>query len=212
LQQTAALGGTPQSTITATLLLPKETIIVAANTPVIAPLIPISDLIINAPLEGEHLRVGPITIIGSGPSGRMIEVLNGDQVLGTIKVRNSMWELNIVADKPSAMSLIVRLQGSELIERRPVRITIGEPIQDDTCSTILKPNCDAWVTRNGGLSLRMRAQPGTDQAIVVLLPVGTQVKLLDPPRSVGTAAWWRVQTIGGREGWVAGENLVTKPD
>ena len=73
-------------------------------------------------------------------------------------------------------------------------------------------NCQAWVTRAQGRGLRLRAGAGTDQAIVEVLPIGTQMTLLEGPQQIGDTPWWRVRTTGGKEGWVAGNNLVLQPD
>jgi uncharacterized protein YgiM (DUF1202 family) len=78
--------------------------------------------------------------------------------------------------------------------------------------TNLAPGCTAWVTRAGGLALRMRTGAGIDQSISTRLPVGTQVTLLEGPSVVGTSLWWHVRTQSEREGWVDGANLVLQPD
>jgi hypothetical protein len=36
--------------------------------------------------------------------------------------------------------------------------------------------------------------------------------LLEGPQAANGLNWWRVRTVGGREGWVAGEELRTQPD
>jgi uncharacterized protein YgiM (DUF1202 family) len=58
----------------------------------------------------------------------------------------------------------------------------------------------------------LRTGAGTDQSISAKLPVGTQMKLLEGPQAANGLSWWRVRTIGGREGWVAGEELRLQPD
>ena len=36
--------------------------------------------------------------------------------------------------------------------------------------------------------------------------------VLEGPSPADGFTWWRVRTVGGNEGWVAGENLVIQPD
>jgi hypothetical protein len=38
------------------------------------------------------------------------------------------------------------------------------------------------------------------------------LQLLEGPTSANGYTWWRVATIGGRTGWVAGEELRVQPD
>jgi hypothetical protein len=104
----------------------------------------------------------------------------------------------------------VRVKGSDEIVGRPIRVTVGEALTD-FCSD-LELGCQAWVTREGGLSLRMRSGPGTSNSIVEKLPIGTQMEILEGPEQANGFPWYRVRTKGGSEGWVAGNNLVLQPD
>jgi hypothetical protein len=51
-------------------------------------------------------------------------------------------------------------------------------------------------------SLNLRAGPGTDQAVLVVLAKGDQVALLDESQVVGDTTWIKVRA-GDREGWVS---------
>jgi SH3 domain-containing protein len=70
----------------------------------------------------------------------------------------------------------------------------------------------AYVTRAGGLPLRLRSGAGLNHEAIDHLPPGTQMTLLDGPQQADNHAWWHIRTADGREGWVAGEDLRSQPD
>ena len=70
----------------------------------------------------------------------------------------------------------------------------------------------AYVTRAGGLPLRLRTGAGLNHEIAGRLQPGTQMQLLEGPQQADNHAWWRIRTSDGREGWVAGEELRMQPD
>jgi uncharacterized protein YgiM (DUF1202 family) len=70
----------------------------------------------------------------------------------------------------------------------------------------------AYVTRAGGLPLRLRTGAGLNNEISGRLQPGTEMQLLEGPKQADNHAWWRIRTSDGREGWVAGEELRTQPD
>ena len=70
----------------------------------------------------------------------------------------------------------------------------------------------AYVTRAGGMPLRLRTGAGLNNEIAGRLQPGTQMQLLEGPRQADNHAWWRIRTSDGHEGWVAGEELRTQPD
>jgi hypothetical protein len=71
---------------------------------------------------------------------------------------------------------------------------------------------NAWVTRAGGLPLRLRSAPSLDGNILDRLAPGTQMTLLAGPQDGSGHSWWHIRTTDGREGWVAGEDLRVEPD
>jgi Bacterial SH3 domain len=71
---------------------------------------------------------------------------------------------------------------------------------------------NAWVTRAGGLPLRLRSAPSLDGNILDRLAPGTQMTLLAGPQDASGHSWWQIRTTDGREGWVAGEDLRVEPD
>lgn len=70
----------------------------------------------------------------------------------------------------------------------------------------------AWVRKAGGKGLNRRDAPGTGSNVQDSLAIGTQLSLLEGPVSADGYTWWRVRVTDGREGWVAGEELVTHPE
>jgi large repetitive protein len=168
------------------------------------------NLVILSPLEGAELPAGPISVSGTGDPGTELEVLDSDQVLGeTTVASDGTWEVEVTPDEGSP-ALGVRAKGSDELVGRPIRVTVGDAVSD-FCNE-LAVGCQAWVTRSGGLSLRMRSGAGTDNAIIAKLPIGTQMELLEGPEEANDLPWYRVRTKGGQEGWVAGNNLVLQPD
>lgn len=70
----------------------------------------------------------------------------------------------------------------------------------------------AWVQKAGGKSLRRRSAPGLNSQVHDGLAPGTQLTLLEGPVAADGYHWWRIRATDGREGWVAGEELVTTPE
>jgi TolA-binding protein len=76
----------------------------------------------------------------------------------------------------------------------------------------LKVGGNAWVRRAGGQGLNRRDAPGLSSNVLDSFPIGTQLVLLEGPTPADGYTWWRVRSSDGREGWVAGEELVTQPE
>jgi hypothetical protein len=70
----------------------------------------------------------------------------------------------------------------------------------------------AWVTREGGLPLRLRSGAGLNHDVLDRLQPGTQMTLVEGPRQADNYSWWHIRTTDGREGWVAGQDLRAQPD
>lgn len=70
----------------------------------------------------------------------------------------------------------------------------------------------AYVQKAGGKNLRLRDAHGLDTNVIAGLPPGTQMTLLEGPVEDDGYPWWRIRTSDGREGWVAGTELVTHPE
>ncbi|WP_298817227.1 SH3 domain-containing protein [Chloroflexus sp.] len=70
----------------------------------------------------------------------------------------------------------------------------------------------AYVQKAGGKNLRRRQAPGLDSTVLDCLPPGTQLTLLAGPQEKDGYPWWHIRTSDGREGWVAGTELVTEPE
>lgn len=70
----------------------------------------------------------------------------------------------------------------------------------------------AWVTREGGMGLRLRSGAGLEHNVLGSLPPGSELTLLGGPQQADNYSWWHIRTADGREGWVAGQDLRTQPD
>lgn len=70
----------------------------------------------------------------------------------------------------------------------------------------------AWVQKAGGKNLRRRSAPGLNSQVHDGLTPGTQLTLLEGPVAADGYHRWRIRAADGREGWVAGEELVTAPE
>jgi uncharacterized coiled-coil protein SlyX len=70
----------------------------------------------------------------------------------------------------------------------------------------------AYVQRAGGKNLRLRDAPGLGSNAFAGLPPGTQMTLLAGPVAKDGYPWWNIRAADGREGWVAGTELVTQPE
>ncbi|EFO79153.1 SH3 type 3 domain protein [Oscillochloris trichoides DG-6] len=69
----------------------------------------------------------------------------------------------------------------------------------------------AYVRKEGGKNLRLRSAAGLQTTVIDGLPPGTQMTLLAGPVDNDGYPWWHIRTSDGREGWVAGTELVTQP-
>lgn len=168
-------------------------------------------LAISSPQEGAQLESGPLTVTGTGSPGTEIEVLDSDRVAAEATVGDDgTWSAEVqIADGTATIG--VREKGAADVAGRPIRVTVGEA-QGTTCEAIAI-GCPAYVTRAGGLTLRMRSSPQiADDNVVARLPIGTELELLEGPQAADGFSWWRARSRGGSEGWVAGENLVLQPD
>lgn len=76
----------------------------------------------------------------------------------------------------------------------------------------LAVGASAWVRKAGGKNLRLRDNHGLDSNAFAGLPPGTRMTLLEGPVEDDGYPWWRVRVDDGREGWVAGTELVTSPE
>lgn len=76
----------------------------------------------------------------------------------------------------------------------------------------LAVGASAWVQSAGGKNLRLRDNPGLQSNAFAGLPPGTKMTLLEGPVQDDGYPWWRIRTEDGREGWVAGTELVTSPE
>jgi hypothetical protein len=167
---------------------------------------------IDFPADGAQIAAAPFTLSGTGAPGSAIEILDGDTVIGTATVGpDGTWSFPVTPGAGSA-SYGVRPVGATSVAGQPVRVTIGVANSAPAVCTELAVGCDAWVTREQGLRLRLRDTASLSGAVLALLPPGTRMALLEGPQPADGHGWWRVRTTDGREGWVAGRDLRLQPD
>jgi uncharacterized coiled-coil protein SlyX len=76
----------------------------------------------------------------------------------------------------------------------------------------LQVGMTAYVQKAGGKNLRLRSAPGLNSEVLGSLAPGTQLSLLAGPTTDDGYQWWQIRAADGREGWVAGSELVTAPE
>ncbi len=59
----------------------------------------------------------------------------------------------------------------------------------------------AFIHTTEGDDLNIRTGPGTNFPVLVALPDGTQVTILDGPRIINNLRWWQVRLNNGADGW-----------
>jgi hypothetical protein len=79
-----------------------------------------------------------------------------------------------------------------------------EGAADPSLPSLLAIGSDAIVTLpNPRDSLRLRNAPGLEGRIIVLLPNGTRLRVIDGPRAANGYTWWQLRTPEGNVGWSA---------
>jgi hypothetical protein len=79
-----------------------------------------------------------------------------------------------------------------------------EGAADPSLPSLLAIGGDAIVTLpNPRDSLRLRNAAGLDGRIIVLLPNGTRLRVVDGPRPANGYTWWQLRTPEGNVGWAA---------
>ncbi|MBX0330372.1 SH3 domain-containing protein [Oscillochloris sp. ZM17-4] len=76
----------------------------------------------------------------------------------------------------------------------------------------LSVGATAYVQKAGGKNLRLRDAAGLGSNAFDALHPGTQMTLLAGPVEKDGYPWWHIRAADGREGWVAGTELVTHPE
>jgi hypothetical protein len=164
---------------------------------------------ITFPADGAQLDAGPFTMTGTGEPGSAVEILSGGTVLGTATVAaDGTWRFPVTPSSGST-SYSVRPVGSASVSGTPVDVSVGA---SPAACVDLAVACDAWVTRERGLRLRLRDAASAQGRILAMLAPGARVTLQEGPQPANGFTWWRVRTEDGNEGWVAGEELRTQPD
>ncbi len=90
-----------------------------------------------------------------------------------------------------------------------LKIGPSTPAADTPATGGLRIGGTAYVQKAGGKNLRLRSAPGLESTVLDGLPPGTKLTLLAGPHEKDGYPWWQIRTADGREGWVAGTELVT---
>jgi len=80
---------------------------------------------------------------------------------------------------------------------------LGEPGCVDAPRSRVSVGSKARVTFTDGTPLRMRQEPSVSGNIIAALSEGSTLTILEDPTCADGFAWWRVDTDGGKRGWVA---------
>jgi predicted RNase H-like nuclease (RuvC/YqgF family) len=113
---------------------------------------------------------------------------------------------------------LIKQQQAKAKQSQPAGTAIGAgsgtsaPAGGAATTSGLAVGGNAWVTREGGLPLRLRSGAGLSHDVRDRLQPGTQMTLLEGPHQADNYSWWHIRTTDGREGWVAGQDLRTQPD
>ncbi|GAB4197271.1 MAG: hypothetical protein OHK0022_15460 [Roseiflexaceae bacterium] len=106
----------------------------------------------------------------------------------------------------------LKKQQQEAAAAAPAASSVSTASAPPAATGGLRAGNTAYVTRAGGLPLRLRSGPGLNHTIIDRLPPGTALTLLGGPQEADGHSWWNVRTSNNDTGWVAGENLRTQPD
>lgn len=108
----------------------------------------------------------------------------------------------------NAQKQIAELQG----QVQKMKDAAGQVVGGAAQVGAMAVGANAWVRRAGGMNLRRRSGPSLNSNVHDGIEPGTKLSLLEGPINADGHVWWCIRTEDGREGWVAGEELVTQPD
>ena len=128
-------------------------------------------------------------------------------------LRNQLSELKTKTSAPAPSAAASEPESKIRVASAPA----AEASSTSSASSVAAPHrletgATAWVTQAGGLPLRLRSGPSLNADIVDRLKPGTQLTLMEGPVVDTGHSWWRINTTDGRQGWVAGDQLVMQPD
>jgi hypothetical protein len=99
------------------------------------------------------------------------------------------------------------------VEAKPApAVTLGGAAVAAPAAGGLAAGTTAYVRKTGGKNLRLRDNHGLDTNAFAGLPPGTSMTILEGPVDDDGYIWYRIRVSDGREGWVAGNELVTTPE
>lgn len=133
------------------------------------------------------------------------------------EMKKAQEKADAVQQELAAAQARVKELEQQLAEASALQARVKELEQQLAEATAKKPvgmvvGASAWVRKAGGLPLNRRDGPGMGSTVLDSLPIGTEVTLQEGPKPADGFTWWRVTATDGREGWVAGEELVSQPE
>jgi hypothetical protein len=133
-----------------------------------------------------------------------------------VVLNNEMDDFSIYPGVPNAFGLVGAENNSVAPRKRPLSSMSPTIVLDENGKPVLTVGSNAVVTLiTTGDVLNMRAEAGTNAALLVQLRHNTLVTVVDGPLVVDGLTWWKVRHANKVEGWVVesvdGEQTLT-PD
>lgn len=103
-------------------------------------------------------------------------------------------------DRPTRTSTVTRTPTSTITPS-----ATPEPLAQcpNTRPNRLYPGVQAFVLADDTRSVNVRADAGINNTILDRIPINTQFVVLDGPECNGDFAWYQIEYMGGRQGWIA---------
>ncbi|MCB0168674.1 MAG: SH3 domain-containing protein [Anaerolineae bacterium] len=82
----------------------------------------------------------------------------------------------------------------------PSAVVIATTVPPNSPTPVTKATPAQLIGIVNGSRVNVRSQPDISSSVVVSLPQGTEVSIIDQSSANG---WWQVRTLNGQEGWIA---------
>ena len=122
--------------------------------------------------------------------------------------------------------VIVRVPG-ELAPTATVELIMPtDLVTGDATATVVIPAAETELASPGGIApgvvvvvkgtgkagLNLRAKPSKSAGIIVTMPEGTELTVVQGPEEADGLVWWKLSTSDAKAGWGAADFLVVKAD
>ena len=112
--------------------------------------------------------------------------------------------LNPTGDAAAGLATPTRTPRPTLVPPTP------RPPATPTPEMALRADSFAVITGTQGAPLRVRTAAGTNNGIVLRIPEGQTVRVIEGPQEANDMQWWQVE-IEGKRGWAAAPFLKPAP-